>query len=165
MHLLHHFAHILHAPGTTSCFGQQANKCTTFFFTLRRFLMRENSFHRIYQHFACIENPISYKNLVVVGGPSKMELFLSRANFITDNLIHLQEVEGEEESRKKSERRKMEEDFGSSKMGRIRKYLWDLTEYPETSKAAQVNLTRPLSCSDSCRVKCFRRSYYCRLND
>ena len=129
------------------------------------FLMRENSFHRIYQHFACIENQISYKNLVVVGGPSKMELFLSRANFITDNLIHLQEVEGEEESRKKSERRKMEEDFGSSKMGRIRKYLWDLTEYPETSKAAQVNLTRPLSCSDSCRVRCSRRSYYCRLND
>ena len=122
------------------------------------FLMRENSFHRIYQHFACIENQISYRNLVVVGGPSKMELFLSRANFITDNLIHLQEVEGEEESRKKSERRKMEEDFGSSKMGRIRKYLWDLTEYPETSKAAQVNLTRPLSCSDSCRVRCFRRS-------
>ena len=32
----------------------------------------------------------------------------------------------------------MEEDFGSSKIGRIRKYLWDLTEYPETSKAAQV---------------------------
>lgn len=48
------------------------------------------------------------------------------------------EVEGEEESRKKTERRKMEEDFGNSKIGRIRKYLWNLTEYPETSKAAQV---------------------------
>ena len=34
----------------------------------------------------------------------------------------------------------MEEDFGSSKIGRIRKYLWDLTEYPETSKAAQVRI-------------------------
>ena len=36
----------------------------------------------------------------------------------------------------------MEEDFGSSKIGRIRKYLWDLTEYPETSKAAQVSFYR-----------------------
>ncbi len=48
------------------------------------------------------------------------------------------EVEGEEVSRLKQERRKMEEDFGDTRIGRLRKFLWDLTEYPETSKAAQV---------------------------
>jgi len=31
-----------------------------------------------------------------------------------------------------------EEDFGSSALGRLRKGLWNLTEYPETSLAARV---------------------------
>ena len=31
-----------------------------------------------------------------------------------------------------------EENFGVSKLGKVRKYLWNLTEYPETSFAAQV---------------------------
>lgn len=48
------------------------------------------------------------------------------------------EVEGEELSRKKLQERKVLEDFGPSKIGRLRKYLWNITEYPETSKAAQV---------------------------
>ena len=50
----------------------------------------------------------------------------------------VKEVEGEEISRKKVKERKEAEDFGHTKIGRIRKYLWNLTEYPETSKAAQV---------------------------
>ena len=48
------------------------------------------------------------------------------------------EVEGEELSRKKSQERKVLEDFGPSRLGKVRKYLWNLTEYPETSRAAQV---------------------------
>ena len=32
-----------------------------------------------------------------------------------------------------------EEDFGNSQVARVRKYLWNLTEYPETSWAAQVS--------------------------
>ena len=51
------------------------------------------------------------------------------------------EVEGEELSRIKSQERKVLEDFGPTKIGKIRKYLWNLTEYPETSRAAQVNHT------------------------
>ena len=50
----------------------------------------------------------------------------------------VKEVEGEEISRKKVKERKQMEDFGDSKLGHIRKYLWNMTEYPETSKAAQV---------------------------
>ena len=51
----------------------------------------------------------------------------------------VKEVEGEEISRKKVRERKEQEDFGDSKLGRVRKYLWNMTEYPETSKAAQVS--------------------------
>ena len=42
--------------------------------------------------------------------------------------------------RKKSQERKVAEDFGQSKFGRLRKFLWNMTEYPETSKAAQVSI-------------------------
>ena len=52
----------------------------------------------------------------------------------------VKEIEGEEESRLKQQARKLDEDFGRSRTGRVRKYLWNLTEYPETSKAAQVSL-------------------------
>jgi len=48
------------------------------------------------------------------------------------------EVEGEEQSRMKQAERKANEDFGHSRVGRARKWLWNLTEYPETSLAAQV---------------------------
>ena len=44
--------------------------------------------------------------------------------------------------RKKSQERKVAEDFGQSKFGRLRKFLWNMTEYPETSKAAQVSIFR-----------------------
>ena len=58
------------------------------------------------------------------------------------------EVEGEETSKKKLEERRIMEDFGSTKWGKIRKYLWNLTEYPETSKAAQVSHHSPhISCT------------------
>ena len=53
----------------------------------------------------------------------------------------VKEVEGEEISRKKARERRQAEDFGDTKLGRVRKYLWNLTEYPETSKAAQVTIS------------------------
>ena len=48
------------------------------------------------------------------------------------------EVELEEKNRKEFAYKQLSEDFGITKTGKIRKYLWNLTEYPETSKAAQV---------------------------
>ena len=51
----------------------------------------------------------------------------------------VKEVEGEHISRIHAKERKQAEDFGSTKLAKIRKYLWNLTEYPETSKVAQVS--------------------------
>ena len=39
---------------------------------------------------------------------------------------------------KKTKERHEAEEFGTSKIAKIRKYFWNLTEYPETSKAAKV---------------------------
>ena len=50
----------------------------------------------------------------------------------------VKEVEGEENSRRKTKERREAENFGTTRIGKIRKYLWNLTEYPETSKLAQV---------------------------
>ena len=50
------------------------------------------------------------------------------------------EMEGQRLAKIRVDKRKKEEDFGESTVGRIRTYLWNLTEYPETSKAAQVSL-------------------------
>ena len=44
----------------------------------------------------------------------------------------------EDEKRKTIEREKLE-DFGPSSLGKTRKFLWDLFEYPHTSKGAQVS--------------------------
>lgn len=49
-----------------------------------------------------------------------------------------QEIESETLCQQKYEERLKEEDFGDSKYGVLRKYLWNLTEYPETSLSAQV---------------------------
>jgi len=49
-----------------------------------------------------------------------------------------QEIESENLCQQKYEERLREEDFGDSKYGVLRKYLWNLTEYPETSRAAQI---------------------------
>ena len=49
-----------------------------------------------------------------------------------------QEIECENLCQQKYEERLKDEDFGDTKYGRVRKYLWNLTEYPETSKAALI---------------------------
>lgn len=48
------------------------------------------------------------------------------------------EILGQSSSEQKYLERLQEEDFGSSRLGRLRKCLWNLTEYPETSLAARV---------------------------
>ena len=50
-----------------------------------------------------------------------------------------QEIAGQTISDQKYEERMEEEDFGDTKTGRIRTYLWNLTEYPETGLAARVS--------------------------
>ena len=37
--------------------------------------------------------------------------------------------------------RQIEENFGNSRLGRIRSFCWNMTEYPETGKSAQVPQT------------------------
>jgi len=49
-----------------------------------------------------------------------------------------QEIAGQTISEQKYEERMEKEDFGDSKVGRVRKYLWNLTEYPENCFAAQI---------------------------
>lgn len=50
----------------------------------------------------------------------------------------LKEIESENLCQQKYEERLKEEDFGDTTYGRMRKYFWNLTEYPETSRAAQA---------------------------
>ena len=49
-----------------------------------------------------------------------------------------QEAEGERIRKEKELERKIAEDFGNSRIGRIRSFCWNMTEYPETGRAAQV---------------------------
>ena len=51
----------------------------------------------------------------------------------------MKEQKGEEESKKKETQRQADENFGDSKMGKFRTLVWNLMEYPETSRAAQVS--------------------------
>ncbi|XP_023328739.1 potassium voltage-gated channel protein Shab, partial [Eurytemora carolleeae] len=48
------------------------------------------------------------------------------------------EITGQNNSEQKYLERIQEEDFGDTQIGRIRKMLWNLTEYPETSLAARI---------------------------
>lgn len=55
------------------------------------------------------------------------------------------EIEDQADNQKKFLQRMKEEDFGDSKIAKIRKYLWNLTEYPETSLAARITAFTSLS--------------------
>lgn len=48
------------------------------------------------------------------------------------------EREGEMSIKRKNRQRLAEEDFGDTFIGKSRKYVWNLTEYPETSFASRV---------------------------
>ena len=49
------------------------------------------------------------------------------------------ETMGEMKRKEEEEIRIKEEDFGASCFGRLRKFFWNLTEYPESGKPAQVS--------------------------
>ena len=53
-----------------------------------------------------------------------------------------QEIDGQIESERKYIERLTVEDFGQSPVGKTRKFLWNLTEYPETSLGARVNIRK-----------------------
>ncbi len=53
--------------------------------------------------------------------------------------VCLSELEMEEDEKRKEDERQKLEDFGQSTVGKTRKYLWDLFEYPQTSRGAQVS--------------------------
>ena len=50
----------------------------------------------------------------------------------------VKEQKGEEENKKKEVQRQADENFGDSRMGKIRTLVWNLMEYPETSRTAQI---------------------------
>lgn len=54
-----------------------------------------------------------------------------------------QEAEGERIRKEKELERKIDEDFGNSRIGRLRSFCWNMTEYPETGRAAQVGEREP----------------------
>ncbi len=52
--------------------------------------------------------------------------------------ICVKEQKGEQEAKRKEAQRLEDENFGTKITGKIRTFLWNLMEYPETSKYAQV---------------------------
>ena len=58
--------------------------------------------------------------------------------YYPDIELCVSEMTGEEKAKEKQYQKELEEDFGDSKLGMLRKSLWNLTEYPETSKAALI---------------------------
>ena len=54
--------------------------------------------------------------------------------------ICVKEQKGEQEAKRKEAQRLEDENFGTHIIGRVRTYLWNLFEYPETSREAQVSI-------------------------
>ena len=50
----------------------------------------------------------------------------------------VKEQKGEQEAKAKENQRLKDENFGTSSLGKVRTYLWNVMEYPETSRTAQV---------------------------
>ena len=58
--------------------------------------------------------------------------------YYPDIELCVSEMRGEEKAKEKQFQKEQDEDFGNGKIGRMRKQLWNLTENPETSKAALI---------------------------
>ena len=54
--------------------------------------------------------------------------------------ICIKELDTEEEEKQREIEREKVEDFGPTWYGKLRKKLWNLFEYPQTSKGAQVSV-------------------------
>ena len=66
---------------------------------------------------------------------------------------------GDEEAKRKVEEKLKREDFGNSKLGRLRSWMWETIEYPWTSSVAQY-----LGINYSDLVKVFKRNFNPSLN-
>ena len=58
--------------------------------------------------------------------------------YYPDIELCVSELNGEEKAKQRRAIKEQDEDFGESRLGRLRKTLWNLTENPETSKAALI---------------------------
>ena len=58
--------------------------------------------------------------------------------FILMSPYNLKESESQKDIERSFVKRLRDEDFGSSSLGKLRKWCWNLTEYPETSLLARV---------------------------
>ena len=58
--------------------------------------------------------------------------------YYPDIELCVSELNGEEKAKQRQAIKEQEEDFGNSGLGKLRKTLWNLTENPETSKAALI---------------------------
>ena len=58
--------------------------------------------------------------------------------YYPDIELCVSELNGEEKAKQRRAIKEQEEDFGDSRLGKLRKTLWNLTENPETSKAALI---------------------------
>ena len=58
--------------------------------------------------------------------------------YYSDIEICIKELDTEEEEKQREIEREKIEDFGPTWYGKLRKKLWDLFEYPQTSKGAKV---------------------------
>lgn len=52
-------------------------------------------------------------------------------------------------------KRLKDEDFGNTTLGRLRKFCWNLTEYPETSLAARVRFIKLTLAANNFNMTCF----------
>ena len=59
--------------------------------------------------------------------------------YYSDIEICIKELDTEESEKQREIEREKLEDFGPTWYGKLRKQLWDLFEYPQTSKGAKVN--------------------------
>ena len=67
--------------------------------------------------------------------------------------ICVKEQKGEKEAKLKEAQRLEDESFGDNCIGKTRTFFWNLMEYPETSRNAQVQLL-------SCVCVLFKSSFY-----
>ena len=74
-----------------------------------------------------------------------IDYYLMDACCILDHYSELEaakaETKMEKEAKARMVQRLKEEDFGSSVIGKTRKFLWNMTEYPESGRPASVRLT------------------------
>ena len=72
-----------------------------------------------------------------------IDYYLMDACCVLDHYSSLETAKGEARMEKEAKASKIqrlkEEDFGSSVIGKTRKFLWNMTEYPESGKPASVS--------------------------